>query len=145
MELRTQRLTLRPFRTDDVGAFEIFARDEPYLRHLGSHPEPAEFVANNLAKDGAWVIEADGRVVGSVFLGDELACLLDPAVHGMGIGVEAARAVIADGFDRRGYDEIVANAIPDNIASVRALARLGFRVRADGTYRLSRPEQRADE
>jgi RimJ/RimL family protein N-acetyltransferase len=138
VELRTRRLTLRPFRADDVGAFAAFALDDAYRRFLGDHPDPAQFVANNVEHDGAWVIEHDGRVIGSVFLGDELACLLDPAVHRRGIGAEAAGAVISDAFERRGYTEIVAHADPANVASVRGLARLGFTQTGDGSYRLAR-------
>ena len=132
---------LRPFRPDDVAAIERFAADDAYLRYLGDgHPDPATFVANNLGNDGAWVIELDNRVIGSIFLGDELACLLDPAVHGMGVATEAACVVIADGFDRRGYVEVLARAHPDNVASLRAMARLGFRATEDGMYRLQRSD-----
>jgi RimJ/RimL family protein N-acetyltransferase len=139
MDLRTARLCLRPFRLDDVAAFEKFARTQAYLQFLGEgHPEPPEFVANNLGNDGAWVIELDNQVVGSIFLGDELACLLDPAVHGRGFATEAARAVIADGFQRRGFDEVMARADPGNTASLRGLERLGFRASGDDTYRLNR-------
>jgi aminoglycoside 6'-N-acetyltransferase len=139
MLLETSRLRLRPFEPDDVAAFERFARTEAYRRHLGEdHPYPPEFVRNNLGIDGAWVIELGERVVGSIFLGEEMACLLDPSVHGMGIAGEAGRAVITDGFERRGYEEIVARADPDNLASVRAMARTGFVPREDGTYRLQR-------
>jgi len=141
VELRTERLRLRSFRADDVGAFERFAGSPLYRRYLGEgHPAPAVFVADNLGADGAWVIELDGVVVGSVFLGDELACLLDPAVHGQGIATEAARVVIDDGFGRRGYSEIVARAAADNVASVRALARLGFVASGDGRFRLPRSD-----
>jgi RimJ/RimL family protein N-acetyltransferase len=137
--LRTDRLTLRPFRSDDESAFERFANHEDYLRFLGDdHPIPRDFVRNNVAADGAWVIEFDGAVVGSVFLDDELACLLDPAVHDKGIGVEAARAVIEDGFRRRGIEVVVARADPANTASVRGLVRLGFAVSGDGRYILRR-------
>jgi len=139
--LRTERLLLRPFRQDDLAAFEGFARTEDYRRYLGDHPEPAEFVANNLGSEGAWVIELDDRVVGSIFLDDQLACLLDPAVHGLGLATEAATAVIRDGFERRGYDEIVARADPGNVASRRGMARLGFVEAPDGTYRLRRRPQ----
>jgi aminoglycoside 6'-N-acetyltransferase len=141
--LRSARLRLRPFRHDDVIEFERFARAEAYRRFLGDHPDPVEFVSNNVGVDGAWVIELDGIVVGSIFLGDELACLLDPAVHGMGIGTEAARVVIGDGFERRGYEEIVANADADNVASMRAMTRLGFVARDDGSYCLQRSAWRA--
>jgi len=140
VELRTERLRLRPFRADDVAVFEPFARQDAYLRYLGDgHPDPATFVANNLDRDGAWVIELEGRVVGSIFIGEELACLLDPAVHARGIATEATRAVLADGFERRGYSEVVARADARNTASVRALARLGFVASGDGEYRLRRP------
>jgi ribosomal-protein-alanine N-acetyltransferase len=139
VQLRTRRLTLRPFESDDVAAFESFALAVAYRRFLGDdHPYPAEFVTNNVGVDGAWVVVLDERVVGSVFLGEELACLLAPSVHGMGIGAEVARAVINDGFERRGYEEIVARADPENIASLRAMERLGLRAREDGTYRLGR-------
>jgi RimJ/RimL family protein N-acetyltransferase len=139
VDLGTPRLRLRPFRKDDVDAFAAFTGLEGYRRHLRSdHPDTEQFVANNVGHDGAWVIELDGRVVGSIFLGDELACLLDPAVHGQGIGSEAARAVIADAFERRGYDAVVARADPANTASVRALQRLGFEGAGEGTYRLGR-------
>ena len=138
VQLRTERLNLRPFRPEDVAAFERFAAADVYRRYLGDHPDPSTFVSNNLGVDGAWVIELASRVIGSVFLGDEIACLLDPAVHGRGIATEATEAVINDGFDRRGYDEIVAHADANNIASLRALAHLGFVASEDGSYRLLR-------
>jgi RimJ/RimL family protein N-acetyltransferase len=136
-------LRLRAFREDDVAEFARFASDPAYLRYLGDrHPEPAQFVANNLGVDGAWVVELDGVVVGSIFLGEELACLLDPAVHGRGIASEAARVVIDDGFTRRGYAEVVARADPGNVASVRTLSSLGFVAVGDGSFRLGRAGRR---
>ena len=138
--LRTHRLRLRPFERDDVAAFDAFAHAPAYRRFLGDHPAPADFVANNLDVDGSWVIELGDQVVGSIFLGEELACLLDPAVHRMGIAVEAAEAVIEDGFNRRAYAEIAARADPDNVASLRAMARLGFVPAAAGRYLLRRSD-----
>jgi RimJ/RimL family protein N-acetyltransferase len=138
--LRTRRLVLRPFRPEDVAAIAAFATAREYRRFLGDHRAPDEFVANNLGVEGAWVIELEGAVVGSIFLGEELACLLDPAVHRTGIAMEAAHAVISDAFGRRGYDEIVARANAENAASLRALALLGFVAAEDDTYRLHRSE-----
>jgi RimJ/RimL family protein N-acetyltransferase len=141
VRLRTPRLVLRPFRLADADAFATFAETEAYLRFLGQgHPSPTDFVANNMGKEGAWVIELDEQVVGSIFLDDELAYLLDPAVHGRGIATEAARTVITDGFARRGYGEVLARSHPNNIASVRVLERLGFNLSADGMYRLDRED-----
>lgn len=122
-----------------MAAFEVFASSEAYRRFLGpDHPGPSELVSNNLGVDGAWVIALAGAVVGSVFLGTELACLLDPSVHGRGIGAEAAQAVIGDGFRRRDYPEVIAHTDPRNVASIRALARLGFEALPDDVYRLRR-------
>jgi RimJ/RimL family protein N-acetyltransferase len=141
--LETERLVLRPFRSDDVDAFDGFARHDDYRRFLGEdHPDPATFVANNVGGDGAWVIELDGRVVGSIFLGEELACLLDPSVHGAGIATEAARAVLDDAFGRRGHDVVVANAEVANEASRRALAHLGFTATGERSFRLHRGDWR---
>ncbi len=139
MILRTERLVLRPFREDDVDAFAAFAVCDDYRRYLDAdHPQPAQFVANNVGAEGAWVVELGDRVVGSVFLDEELACLLDPVVHRRGIAVEATKAVIHDGFDRRGHARIMAKAHPANSASLRAMAKLGFVDAGDGTYRLDR-------
>ena len=144
VELRTERLVLRPFRSDDVAAFEAFARLDDYLRYLGpDHPAPEALVANNLGVDGSWVIELDGRVVGSIFLGEELACLLDPAVHRKGLGVEATAAVIDDGFERLGFEAIVARADPANTASVRGMMSLGFVAEGNDWFRLVRADWRA--
>ncbi len=139
MILRTERLVLRPFREDDVDAFASFAACDDYRRYLAAdHPQPAQFVANNVDAEGAWVVVLGDRVVGSVFLVEELACLLDPVVHRRGIAVEATKAVIQDGFDRRGHARIMARAHPANSASLRAMAKLGFVDAGDGTYRLDR-------
>jgi RimJ/RimL family protein N-acetyltransferase len=45
-------------------------------------------------------------------------------VHGRGIGTEAVKAVINDGFERHGYDEIVARAESENVDRDLALARI---------------------
>jgi streptomycin 3"-adenylyltransferase len=139
VEIETDHLRLRPFRADDAAAFDRFARAAEYRRYLGAdHPGPHAFVANNVGIDGAWVVELGGQVVGAVFLGHELACLIDPEHHGHGVGTEAAIAVIDDGFHRRGYDTIIARADPANTASVRGLARLGFHMAGGGRYVLDR-------
>jgi RimJ/RimL family protein N-acetyltransferase len=141
MDLRTERLLLRPFQPTDVPSFERFTTEAAYRQHLGEdHPAPDVFVANNLGLDGSWVIELDGVVVGSVFLGEELACLLDPKVHHRGFGLEATAAIVTDGFERRSYTEIVARADPANVASRRVLAHLGFNETGAGSFLLRRQD-----
>ena len=45
---------------------------------------------------------------------------------GHGYATEAARAAMADGFDRVGLAEIVSFAVPANVRSVRVMQRLGM-------------------
>jgi len=52
---------------------------------------------------------------------------LDPAYWRRGLATEAARAVLAYGFERLCLTRIVANTDPPNQASIRVLERLGMR------------------
>lgn len=133
---RPHRRATAPLTRSDVPIAR--RRTAHYRERVSDHPQPDLFVANNLGVDGAWVIELDDRIVGSVFLGEELACLLDPAVHRRGIATEAAAAVITDGFERRRYTRIIARANSKNVASLRAIAKLGFVAAGDGSYTLDR-------
>ena len=45
---------------------------------------------------------------------------------GEGLATEAARAVLADGFDRVGLPRVIGFSSPDNIASARVMKRLGM-------------------
>lgn len=158
VELRTARLLLRPFRAEDVAAFEAFTADDAYRRFLGAdHPHAAEFVSHNLAIDWdrelAWVICLGDEVVGSIFLGvqpddalAEMACLLAPASWGEGIALEAGRAVIAHAFGSLGIAKVWARAEAGNTASRRVMEKVGMwqegLLRA---HRLGRDGERIDE
>jgi RimJ/RimL family protein N-acetyltransferase len=136
--LATERLILRQFRRDDASDVNSFADDPDYRRYLGSdHPGAAEFLDNNVDTDWdlapSWAIELDGRVVGGVFLGmdpanrrAELACLVAPAHWRTGLALEACRAVVDEAF-AIGLVQIWARADAENIASIRAMERLGMR------------------
>ena len=137
MELRTERLVLRPFASDDLGPIRDFAGDPEYRRYLGpEHPDADDFVAANLdvdwAREPSWVICLGGDVVGSVFLGvrddgtAELAYLLAPAVWGRGIAIEASRGAIAHAFGILGVTQVVARADPRNQRSIRVMQKLGM-------------------
>jgi RimJ/RimL family protein N-acetyltransferase len=45
---------------------------------------------------------------------------------GEGLATEAARAVLADGFDRVGLPRVIGFSAPDDIASVRVMERVGM-------------------
>jgi RimJ/RimL family protein N-acetyltransferase len=156
--LLTERLLLRPFRPDDVGAISRYATDEDYRRYLSpTHPGPEEFVAHNLGVDWSversWVITLDGVITGSVFLGinaadvaAELACLVAPEFWGRQIGFEACSAAIEHAFVDLDLSKVVARADSRHEVSIRLMTKLGMRSRGVA-HRLDdgRPDGAVDE
>jgi RimJ/RimL family protein N-acetyltransferase len=157
-ELRTERLVLRPFRPNDLGAIARYADDEDYRRYLSpTHPGPEEFVAHNVGVDWSversWVIELGGEIVGSVFLGinteddaAELACLIAPEFWGRRIGLEASRAAIEHAFVDLELSKVVARADGRHEASIRLMTNLSMR--SDGVAHSlddRRPGEKVDE
>jgi RimJ/RimL family protein N-acetyltransferase len=144
-ELRTARLRLRPWTTcrDDLARLvDLYGRHE-VTRWLGGTPSvpPVELVARWRAvtqadvRFGVWAVELTGAgtVAGTVLLkplpngvGEvEVGWHLHPDSWGHGYATEAARAVIARGFEV-GLPEVYAVVRPGNTASVAVCSRLGL-------------------
>jgi RimJ/RimL family protein N-acetyltransferase len=76
--IQTERLTLRPFRDQDIDDVLEYARDPEWARYLPV-PQPytkqdaEQFIADNLLADRnvdpAWAIELEVAVVGGISLG----------------------------------------------------------------------------
>lgn len=80
---------------------------------------------------GGWAIEADGRLAGFVCLRPmagtcELIVAVSERCWGRGIAFAAARALLDDGFARRGLERILARVDTPNRRSHRLMRRLGF-------------------
>jgi RimJ/RimL family protein N-acetyltransferase len=56
----------------------------------------------------------------------EVGWRLERSYWGRGFASEAARAAVADGFNRAELDEIVSFTVPANVRSVRVMQRLGM-------------------
>jgi RimJ/RimL family protein N-acetyltransferase len=179
--LTSARLTLRPWREEDLEPFAELNADaqvmEYLLRQL-TRPE-SDALADRMREQfretgfGWWAVEAPGVAgfIGAVGLSVpaysaaftpcvEIGWRLARAHWGRGYAHEAARAVLAFGFEQAGLNEIVAITVPDNHRSRALMARLGM-VRALGEdfdhplvpaghrlvrhvlYRLSKEEWRA--
>ncbi|MBC2932033.1 GNAT family N-acetyltransferase [Nocardioides sp. zg-1228] len=143
--MRTERLTLRLPRAEDVPALTAY-RNDPEVAALQvwelpwSEERALELVARHagltdLADGGRHqvLIEQDGRVVGDLFVGlhehggvAHLGFTLARAAQGQGIATEAASAVVADLVERLGVHRVVAELSPRNLASARLLERLGM-------------------
>ena len=145
-ELRTERLLLRQWRDDDLDAWAAMNAD----------PEVREFFPETLTRDqaaaslryfrdelaergwGWWGVEvqATGELVGMAgldpvddempFTGVEAGWRLARAAWGKGYATEAARAVLAYGFEVLDLPEILAVAVAGNERSHAVMRRLGM-------------------
>lgn len=159
MELRTERLRLRPFTPADVDALVALHSDPDVMRHLGPPVETAQRVRDvalpryrDLEEryPGFGYAAAEERATGS-FLGwflfrplerdpapgeIELGYRLHRAAWGRGFATEGSRALVDRGFAELGVQRVVATTMAVNGGSRRVLEKLGLRhVRTfDGGY-----------
>src|SRR5689334_4333974 len=88
---------------------------------------------------GLWAVEVPGEAAFIGFVGlsvprfeahfmpaVEVGWRLDRPYWGRGFATEAARAAVADGFERIGLQEVVSFTIPANLPSRRVMERLGM-------------------
>ena len=142
VELRTERLLLRPIALDDFPEILAYSQDEewgrytpdpkPYTRRFGE-----EFVARMVLAPWEtaprFSIVLDGGVVGGVGLEidrtnqiAELAYSLAREHWGKGLMSEACRCVIDWGFRDLGLEKILAKTDLRNLRSSRVMERLGM-------------------
>jgi RimJ/RimL family protein N-acetyltransferase len=69
----------------------------------------------------------------------EVGWSVDEAARNRGFATEAMRAAIADAWTRARTDHLVAYIRPENAASHRVAAKLGFVARAEGLTRSGDP------
>jgi len=151
LELRTERLLLRRWRTDDLDALAAIDGDAEVMRYIGDgsvrdREQTATALANfeqRWAEQGFGLFAAEDRASGALagWVGLAVPTFLPevlPAVEigwrlarpfwGRGLATEGARAVLADGFERVGLDAILSIRHVDNEASARVMDKLGFRL-----------------
>jgi RimJ/RimL family protein N-acetyltransferase len=145
--IETARLVLRPWRQSDLLPFAEQNAKPLVMRFLGgvlTRRESDAYVENGQAPSrGNGVLQMGRRSPGvAPFIGAvglsrlTFAAWFTPAVEvawrlhrhccGQGYATEAARAAIADGFERVGLGEIVAITALGNTASIRVMQRLGM-------------------
>jgi ribosomal-protein-alanine N-acetyltransferase len=129
--IETARLTLRPFREDDVDAYAALLQT-PEVRaslHLLGQWE--------LRGSGQWALEAKttGTFVGRAGLhvpersgwpGIEIGWALHPDHWGNGYATEAGAASVVYAFAHHDVDEIYSVILHENAASQAVAQRLGF-------------------
>jgi ribosomal-protein-alanine N-acetyltransferase len=145
-ELRTARLLMRPFHTEDEEALFHLWNDPQVRRYLwDDQPVSREVVRQQIALSEQdfrqrglgefclFLTEHPGALIGFCGLrgidgGPEIEVLygLRPEFWGRGLATEAAQAVLRFGFEQVGLSEIFAGADFDNAASLRCMERLGM-------------------
>ena len=151
--LPTARLRLRPFTGGDADALFALHSNAHVLRYWDSPPwtdraRAGRFVATceRLAEEGSGARVAMERASDGAFIGwcgltrwdpihrsASLGYCLDDAAWGHGYATEAARALLAWGFDTLDLNRVQAEADTRNAASARVLEKLGFVL--EGTMR----------
>jgi RimJ/RimL family protein N-acetyltransferase len=169
VELRTERLLLRPWAEDDLDTL-LAIRNAPAVIATTNtgEPLPRERMERQLQHRlelwrerglGSWLILLEGAPVGFVEVAPigegsgvdpeeiELGVVVHPDHWGRGIAGEAGLAVAADCFERVGLERVYAGVDPTNSKSLRAVEKVpAFRRIGNELYELtaaafaSRPE-----
>jgi RimJ/RimL family protein N-acetyltransferase len=148
--LETERLTLRPFRENDLTGFWELSQDPEVVRFVSDRRVPtvqetwraiAGWIGHwALRGYGQWAIEerASGRIIGRTGIinpaewpGPEVGYLLGRGWWGRGYATEAAGAAMDWGFAQRGFPDLISLIDPDNHASIAVATRLGESLRGE--------------
>lgn len=137
----TPRLLIRPFEPGDWPAVFAYTSDPQVMTWIpeGVFDEAMAraFVGKNAGEDGiarAVILKATGQLIGHIVFHPwfsarihEIGWVFHPAHHGQGYATEAARAMLAHGFETLNCHRIVATCQPENPASYRVMEKLGMR------------------
>jgi RimJ/RimL family protein N-acetyltransferase len=154
LELRTERLDLRPLTLADASHMRALLTDPDWIRNIGDrniHSDEAAaayieqkirpsyeadgfgFLAVIERASGAWLGIA-GVVKRAVLEHPDVGFAFLPAARGKGYAREAAAAVLRETHDRLGFARVVAIVNPDNAASRRVLEAIGMSFDRMGPY-----------
>ncbi|GAA2129111.1 GNAT family N-acetyltransferase [Glycomyces algeriensis] len=151
LELKTERLVLRPMQADDAAAMQVMNADPEVMRYIGRGvPLSLEETEARTAKAAAhwdahgWgvfaAVERDtGTLVGWAALATpsflpeilpvtELGWRMRSDRWGRGYAPEAARAAMGFAFGELGLDRVVSCIHSENTASIRVAEKLGMRL-----------------
>ncbi|MBJ2156977.1 GNAT family N-acetyltransferase [Variovorax sp. IB41] len=155
IEFDTARLRLRQWRESDGAPFAAMAADPQVMEFLlplatrADSDALIERVRTRIAENGwgFWAVEhkGTGEFIGFTGLNVPVATLpFSPCVEigwrfarhmwGQGFATEAARGALQVGFERLGFDEIVAFTATGNLRSAAVMERLGMHEDVAGAF-----------
>jgi [ribosomal protein S5]-alanine N-acetyltransferase len=153
MKLETERLELRSATPADAPHLQALYSSPEVLRYLPPRPPVSLEQATQaierrikmeaelgyalfiiVMKDGDEFIGSGGVVPVKDTPDVEIAYHFLPSSWGKGYATEAARAILAFGFENARLEEIIGLVYPDNVASWRVLEKVGMRFVGTATY-----------
>ncbi|WP_339149125.1 MULTISPECIES: GNAT family N-acetyltransferase [unclassified Sutcliffiella] len=141
MNLRTNRLLIREFNEKDWEAVYEYTSKEEVMNYIpgGIHSKEKakKFVIENEGAEAEnyAVVETEsngviGHIVFHKYFGGhtyEIGWVFNPSYQGSGYATEAAKEVLAYGFNQLGLHRIIATCQPENIPSYRVMEKIGMR------------------
>ena len=157
--LETERLILRPPRSEDLEPWIAFSADEETMRHIGGAQARSVAWRAICSVTGAWTIQgfsmfsviekSTGRWVGRLgpwqpadWPGTEVGWALTRDTWGKGYATEGAIAAMDYAFDVLGWTEAIHTITPTNHASQGVARKLGSTLR--GRAAMPTPFQNTD-
>lgn len=145
--LRTQRLTLRPWRETDLDDFYEYASVDGVGQMAGWPPHQSKDVSKKILsffidRKKTFALEYQGKVIGSLGIeeydeehypelalqqGRELGYVVSKDYWGMGLAPEAVKAVLDYLFDAVKLDFVLVGYFDWNRQSARVVEKCGFR------------------
>jgi RimJ/RimL family protein N-acetyltransferase len=138
--LHTERLTLRPFTTDDWGELLAYTANPQVMCYIAppfDEVQARTFVARHSsdeAEAAAVVLASEERLIGHIVFHPwfapqtfEIGWVFHPDYHKRGYATEAAWALLDYGFTQMGLHRVIATCQPENPASAHVMEKLGMR------------------
>jgi RimJ/RimL family protein N-acetyltransferase len=146
-QIRTERLVLRRWREEDLEPFRAMNADPEVTRFFPGTlaAEQSDRTAHRLRDYadtpglGAWAVEIPGKAPFIGFAGCwptrpelpfapaiEIGWRIAKPYWGRGFAPEAARASLADAFERAGVDQVLAYATHANEPSLQVMRKIGM-------------------
>ena len=144
----TKRLIFRQITVDDAEDLHRIYNDPKTMKFMGRMSDSLEFEREQIQKHienyykkygfGLWatILKENNQLIGRCGLlyqeiegakDLEIAYLLDSDYWGKGLATEAAAMLVELGFERFGFNRIVAFINPQNTASIRVAEKVGLK------------------
>lgn len=141
MRIETERLLIRKFELKDLQAIYEYTSDIKVMKYIPegvfTKDTAKEFITLNMgekAEKYAVVLKKENILIGHIFFGKyfgdhtyEIGWVLNPKFHNHGYASEAAKAMIAYGFEKMKLHRIIATCQPENTPSYRVMEKIGMR------------------